>query len=979
MGENVALLFTDVVDSTLTTQGLGEERAMALWTEHDRRARDLLRLHRGREIDRSDGFLLLFDNAADAARYAVDYHAAMAKLSLSARVGLHVGTVTLRRASVEDVALGAKPIEVEGLAKPLAARVMAMARGGQTLLSAAARQSLADALDPALEIRGHGHYSLKGIADPMEVFELGVVARCSFTPPGDADKSYRVVRDGDLWQPVREIRRHLPAERDAFVGRDADLQAIARRFDDGARLVTLLGPGGTGKTRLAIRYGRGWLGDWPGGVWFCDLSEAASLDGIHFAVGSALGVRLGAGDSATQLAEAIAGRGRCLVVLDNFEQVAQHGAATVGRWLDGAPEAAYIVTSRERLGLAGEAVQPVEPLPLDGPAIELFEVRSRALRPDFRLDTAQRSFVAEIVTLLDGLPLAIELAAARTSVLSPAQLLPRLRDRFQLLAARGGAGRQATLWATIDWSWQLLGAWEQAALEQCSVFEGGFTLAAAEALIDLTPWPEAPPVIDSVQALVDKSLLRRWVPVAAPPRHELDEPYFGMYLSIHEYTLEKRRRRGADHEAALIERHGRFFAAFGSDDAIEALASQGGPQRHHALRHELDNIVAACRRAAMRRDGEIAVACYRAAWEVLALQGPFGLGVSLGADVVAIEGLDTQLVEAARLSYVEALVRTGATEDVEAHLNESLDRVRAIGDRKLECRVLVRLGNVCLWQGRLDEAGAHYAAALAASRDVHSRLLEARTQGNLAIVRHEQGRPAEAQVHYEAALVIEREIGSLRDEAITMCNLADLLGGLGETERARATFGAALALLRELGDRDTEAVTLQQLGSFELGQGLVDESLGTLRVALALARELGNRRVQGFVLRSLAEALGARGDFDEARAAFEQLFAILRALPNRRSEADANACFAELELHEGRVAEAVARLAEAEAVLRDLDDRPLLAQLLCTRALADMALADRTAAQAALDEATRIAASLNAGPASALARRIEHVSRAIAS
>ena len=653
MGEIVALLFTDVVDSTLTTQRLGDERALALWTEHDRRARDLLRRHHGREIDRADGFLLLFDSAADAARHALDYHAAMAELGLAARAGLHVGPVVLRQASADDVALGAKPVEVEGLAKPLAARVMAMARGGQTLLSAAARQALEGAgLDPATQIRSHGHYRLKGIDEPVEVFELGAVPQCSFTPPADADKSYRVVRSGDLWQPVREIPRHLPAERDAFVGRGADLQAIARHFDDGARLVTLLGPGGTGKTRLAVRYGHAWLGDWPGGVWFCDLSEASTLDGIHYAVGSALGVRLGAGDAAAQLAEAIAGRGRCLVVLDNFEQVAQHAAATIGRWLDGAPEAAFMVTSRERLNVAGEVVQPVEPLPLDGPAIELFVVRAQAQRPGFVLDDAQRAAVAEVTRLLDGLPLAIELAAARIAVLSPAQLVLRLRDRFALLAGRGGTGRQATLRAAIDWSWQLLSAWEQSAFEQCSVFEGGFTLAAAEAVIDLAPWPEAPPVVDAMQALLDKSLLRRWVPPQASARQELDEPYFGMYLSIHEYATEKRRQRGLEVERTLQLRHGRFFAAFGSDAAIEALATHGGMQRQQALRQELDNLLAACRRAVIRGDGEVAVACYRAAWEVLALQGPFGVAVTLGGEIAAMPGLDVPLAETARITHV---------------------------------------------------------------------------------------------------------------------------------------------------------------------------------------------------------------------------------------------------------------------------------------------------------------------------------------
>lgn len=979
MSEIVALLFTDIVDSTLTTQRMGDGPALALWTEHDRRARDLLRRHHGREIDRADGFLLLFDSAVDAARYALDYHAALSELGLAARAGLHVGPVVLRQASAEDVALGAKPTEVDGLAKPFAARVMALTRGGQTLLSAATRQALeGGALDPSVQVRSHGHYRLKGIDEPVEVFELGVVPHCSFTPPIDADKSYRVVRMGDLWQPVRRIPRHLPSERDAFVGRSGDLQAIAGHFDAGTRLVTLLGPGGIGKTRLAVRYGHAWIGDWSGGVWFCDLSEASTLDGIHYAAGRALGVRLGAGDEPERLAEAIAGHGRCLVILDNFEQVAPHGAATVGRWLDGAPEAAFLVTSRERLNLAGEVVQPVDPLPPDGPAIELFVVRARLHRPDFVLDDEQRAVVAEVTTLLDGLPLAVELAAARTAVLSPAQLLLRLRDRFSLLAARGGTGRQATMRATIDWSWQLLSAWEQSALEQCSVFEGGFTLAAAEAVVDLSAWPDAPPVIDVVQALVEKSLLRRWVPQPAPPRHELDEPYFGMYLSIHEYAAEKRCQRGADAERALHERHGRYFAAFGSDAAIEALATHGGDQRQHALRHELDNLVSASRRAVARRDGEVAVACYRAAWEVLALQGPFGVAVTLGAEVAAIEGLDIRLAETTRLSHAEALLRVGAAEALEARLAEALDRVRGVGERKLEGRILGRIGNICLWEGRLGEAHIRYAAALDCFRDVGSQLLEARMLGNLAIVRHEQGHPAEALAHYENALAIEREIGSQRDEAITLCNLADLLGGQGLTERARATFTAALALLRKLGDRDTEAVTLHQVGEFELGQGLVNEALATLQAALALTQEIGNRAVQAFVLRSLGEALLENDDTEGAREAFEQAVAMMRVAPNRRMEAHAIGGLAALALRQGRTAEAAAHLAKAEATLRKLDDRPLLADLMCTRALIDLARSDGTAARAALAEAERIATELNAGAASGLGRRIQRVRQALA-
>ena len=605
-----ALVFTDVVESTQLVGRLGDARAADVWSAHDRRARELVARLGGREIDRTDGFFLIFERARDAARFAVEYHDAIADLDLAARVGIHVGAVLLRRNAAEDVARGAKPLEVEGVAKPLAARVMSLARGGQTLITDAARGALAGAVPDDVEIECHGYFRLKGIDEPVEIFELGLRGRSPLLPPADTDKAYRVVRAGELWSPVREVRHNLPAERDVFVGRGADLRALATRFDQGNRLVTLLGPGGTGKTRLARRYGAGWLGEWPGGVCFCDLSEARSLDGIYFAVASALGVPLSREDPAMQLGHAIAGRGRCLVIVDNFEQVVEHAAATVGRWLDRAAQASFLVTSRERLHLSGEVTFAVEPLPVEEDAIELFAARARAQRADFVLNGANRPAVAEVVRLLDGLPLAIELAAARVGVLSPAQLVERMRDRFALIAGgRGATARQATLRGAIDWSWELLAPWEQAAFAQCSTFDGGFTLDAAEAVVDLTVWADAPPVMDVIEALANKSLLRTWVP-GEQGRYDIEEPHFGMYLSIHEYAAEKLEVAGSQARRLAEDRHGRYFAGFGTDDALEALSRHGGVMRRRALALELDNLVAACDRATIRDDHGIATATF---------------------------------------------------------------------------------------------------------------------------------------------------------------------------------------------------------------------------------------------------------------------------------------------------------------------------------------------------------------------------------
>jgi len=957
-----ALLLTDLMDSTLLGERLGDTRAAELWAEHDRRARDLLARHHGRELDRTDGFLLLFDDTAEAARFALSYHRAIAELGLNARAALHVGPVTLRANAPEDLARGARLIDIDGLAMPVVARIMALARGRQTLVTAAARSALGAALPVGAEIESHGHYRLKGIEAPIEVFELGTRDASPFAPPADVEKAYRVVRVGDLWRPVREVRHSLPAERDAFVGRTADLRALAARLDAGTRLLTVLGPGGTGKTRFVRRYGWAWLGDWPGGVYFCDLSDARSLDGIFFAVASALEVPLGREDAGVQLGHAIAGRGRCLIILDNFEQVVQHAPATLGRWLDRAPDAAFVVTSRERLHLRGEEIFPIEPLPLEQDAIELFAIRARAQRPDFLLSESNRAAVAEVVRLLDGLPLAIELAAARVRVLSPAQLVERMRDRFALLAgARSAAARQATLRAAIDWSWELLTPYEQAAFAQCSTFDGGFTLEAAEAVLDLSAWAQAPPAMDVVQALSDKSLLRTWVP-PGQSRYDIEEPYFGMYLSIHEYAAEKLTASGREAERAAEERHGRYFAGFGSDEALEALSRDGGVKQRRALALELDNLVAACRRAVARGDSERAVHAYCATWEVLDLQGPCALGITLGSQVLAIDGLDASQRAAALLSRATSLRRAGRGEEAGAEFERALALAREVRDRRREAGVLNNLGNLRRDQGRMEDARAHLEAALAIAREVGNRRLEGNLLGNLGNLHGEQGRLEAARLYFEQALAIHREVGNRRIEGIDTSNLGNVCREQGRMEDAWECYQQALAIHREVGNRRDEGIVIGNLGLLRSDQGRMEEARALYEAALTIDREVGDRRHEGFILGVLGNLLREQGRVDDARVHFDQALAIHRAVGNRRSEGSVLGSLGELLARQGRFGEAREALRAGEALLREVGDQLGLVILLCDCGHAEVTAGDLGAAGAALAAAETAAKTLGAGP-----------------
>jgi predicted ATPase len=981
-----ALLLIDVVDSTKLSQALGDVRMAQVWAAHDRLARDMLNLHNGREIDKTDGFLLLFESASEAATYAVAYHRAIAGLDppLRARAGLHLGEIILTQNAAADVARGAKPLELDGLAKPTAARIMSLAIGGQTLLSAAAHAALAS-LSDGLSVRSHGHYRLKGIAEPMELLELGVPGEPPFSPPPDTATSYRVIPWEASWRPAREIPHSLPAERDEFVGRGKDLQGLAARLDAGERFVTVLGMGGAGKTRLVRRYAWTWLGDWPGGVYFCDLSEARSVGGIAFAVAAALDVPLGTDEPITQLGRVIAGRGKCLLLLDNFEQVSALAAATLTPWLERAPQASFVVTSREVLALPAEHVMPLEPLAIDGAGVELFAVRARARKADFELTASNRPIVQEIVALLDGLPLAIELAAARVVALAPRQLLARLKDRFQILVgARGAPARQATLRSAIDWSWALLTPWEQGALAHASVFVGGFTLDAAENVLELSAWPQAPSVVDVVQSLVERSLLRVQTP-GVGQRLEIDELHFGMYASIQEYAAEKLCQfddaSAPTHNAVAAgaaERHGRYFARFGTTAALDELQTVGGAARLQALSREADNLVAACRRAIGRTDAPVAAATFAATWAVLLPRGPYRLATELGRQVLALDTLGP--ADRGRATHTLAVVLrfTGQSDEALQHFEIALRLRREAGDRRAQGRTLYGMGDVYGVLGRMDESLQCLQDALSISREMGDGRTESMCLDSQANRSSDSGRMGDALRLYQMALALCREHGFRPSEGHELCNLGIWHSLMGNSEEALRYFTDALAIAREWGDRRVEGHVLGDRGWVHLRHGRLAEASDDLQAALGIALDAGNRRFEVNVRQRLGDLYLHQGWLEGAQEQFEQALALARESGYRFGEGRTLGRLGRLHTALGALGQARQALAAGEAILREVNDLWEIAVLHCFFGECERAVGDLAAADLHLLTASRLAEGLDAGPESELGREIAKLRTALA-
>jgi predicted ATPase/class 3 adenylate cyclase/Tfp pilus assembly protein PilF len=930
------LLISDIVDSTELNAVVGDAVMAALWRTHDHTARELMRVWRGQEVARSDGFLVLFPTANDAVAFALAYHDALRRLDIrfKARVGIHAGAVDLRENSPDDRSQGAPQVEVDGVALPLAARVMAAALGGQTLLTG----SVIQALDTSTEFsfRSHGHWRLKGIPDPLELFEVGA-HDAPFVPPPDSAKAHRVVKMIGEWVPAREIPNNLPAERDEFVGRSDALESLARLLDGKARLVTLLGIGGIGKTRLALRHAQTWLGDYPGGAWFCDLSTARGIEGIVYAVAQALDVPLGKSDPVQQIGAAIGARGFCIVVLDTFEQVARHAEVTLGVWMAQAPKAKFMVTSREVLGIAGEKTLVLAPM-ADEDGAELFIDRAAAVGQRFKKTGSDGPSIASLVKLLDGLPLAIELAAARARVMSPRTLLDRMSERFTLLATRGGRlDRQMTLRAALDWSWDLLAVVEKTALAELSVFRGGFGLAAVEAVVTGGNDARTFPPVDLLQSLLDKSFVR-----------QTGDYRFDLLQSVQEYAAQHLRTEGRfDGSGSAVAlsaeiRHGSFY---GSMDEAEVTSPQSA---------ELDNLVTACLRAVARADSLTATRTVRLTWAVLELRGPIKSGLELASAVLSIPRLAPEMLAEVLLIKGRALRTLGQIEASIVSFDEALSIAQNIGDRRLEARALGNLGRPSSNRSRMNDAWRQISRGLELAEEIKDDTLRCDLLNALGTLNDYSGKSNEALLNYQGALASATAAGNRRWIAGILGNLGNIFYRQGKVDAARSAYEQGIELAREVGHRTWEGNMLCNLGLLRHAEGRDVEGRELLERSLQTAREIGQARLEVTALCNLGILEEGMTLLADAHAHLTSALVIAKALGDARAQGQVLGYLGLVQTRRGLVADGRVALEEGNSLLGAGIDDPDLGVLLCCSASAFAFAGDRHDALAALSMALAI-------------------------
>jgi predicted ATPase/class 3 adenylate cyclase len=819
----VTLLFTDIEGSTNALRALGPAYSQAL-SRHRALVRSACERYDGREMDtQGDAFLVVFGRASDAVTAAADAQRALAAepwpdgVALRVRMGIHTGEPELGDEGYVGIDLH------------LAARICAAANGGQVLLSRATRDLVGDEPLPGGSVRDLGEHRLKDFELPQRLYQLeGPGLEAEFAPP----------RTGST------VRLPLPSNR--LVGRErelAELRELVGRPD--VRVVTLTGPGGTGKSRLALEHAWEAVERFTDGVVLVRLATVSDPELVPSAIAAALGIREpGSRPLLDAVGDHLAER-ELLLVVDNVEHVIE-AAPLLALLFERAPKLRILATSRLPLRLRGEHVVDVEPLPQED-AASLFAERARAADRRFDLD-AEAETVAEICRRLDGLPLAIELAAARIAVLTPRVLL----ERLGLALLTGGAAdlpeRHRTLAATFEWSYELLTPSQRDLHIALSVFTGGCTLEAVEAVCG------ADGVLDDLSALLSGGLLRR--------EDMGGEPRFRMLQPIQEFAAAKL-------EASVLGDEVRErYALWATALAEEADVELGGPDQAvwlDRLEVELANIRAALEWSVANARSDLVLRIASALGRFWRAHGHMTEAREwLAAGLAAREATEPSLRARALWTAARQAMAQKDRAAAVPLLEEALELFRTLGQGRDEVFALSELGFAALTDGDLDRAEALCSSAVETARLLGDDRAVSGAVSQLAAVRGVRGDHAGALELHEEAVSLRRRLGDrmLVTNALHNLGIASLLAD--DVERAESAFREALTYARDLGDSLHTAGALCGLGQAALLAGAHDGATERLLAALSIYDELNDNHGRGECVDGLAAIAAASGDPEEA-------------------------------------------------------------------------------------------------------------------
>jgi predicted ATPase/class 3 adenylate cyclase len=798
----ITFLFTDIEGSTRRWEA-DPATMRAVMERHDLLLTEAIETNGGRvvlERGEGDSFFAVFERPAAAVSAALDSQRALVaerwpdSTPVKVRMAIHTGEADA---------------QIRGPEVNRAARIRAVAHGGQVVVSSVSESLTQGSLPPGASLLDLGEYRLKDLSRPERVYQLVHPQLPAQFPP---------------LKSLDAFSHNLPIQVTSFIGRELEIADLTKALE-GSRMVTLTGTGGTGKTRLALQVVGSLVDSFAEGVYFVDLAPVSDPGLVTQAVASALSVREA---SDTNLVEQVIeklGRGRQLLLMDNCEHLIDAAARLSSDLLARCPQLTILATSREALNIAGESVWRVPSLSLPeeqrqdleevgrSEAVRLFVERAGAAKRDFVLSDANRDAVAHICRRLDGVPLAIELAAARTSSLTPEEIMQRLADRFRLLTggSRTAMARQQTLEAAVDWSHDLLTPAEQVLFRRLSVFSGGFDISAAES-VGAGEQVDKADILDLLARLVDRSL------VVADDSRE-GGTRFRLLETLRQYGRKKLLDSG---EAELFQRrHFEHYLEF----AETALRERRHDQNLwlDRLEVELNNFRVALEWA-VRSDGDLELRLAGGVGWLWAIRGPYREGRDRMIEILGrrVEGSASRarvLGHAAALSLYRGDKATAVR-----FAEESTDISRELGDESGFSESISRLGFAEWSAGELDSA----------------------------------------QKHFEQASEIWRQQGRPRRLAYTTQMLADIAASKGDMRAARELVDESVALARSKDDNRSLMLATNTDGRISLFEGDVDRAARRFAESLRLARNHGDQAFMTVGLAGSMAAAAATGDLVRA-------------------------------------------------------------------------------------------------------------------
>ena len=926
--DSLTFLFTDIEGSTQLWEQHPESMKLAL-ARHDEILRQAIERHGGHVFKTvGDAFYAAFANAPDALWAALDaqreLHAeSWGETVIRVRMALHSGAAEQRHADYFGPPLNR------------AARLMAAGHGGQTLFSAATKDLLQNQLPEGVDLRDMGERRLKDLASPEHIYQLLALGLPAEFPP---------------LKTLDAFRTNLPAQLTSFIGREKEIASI-KQLVIANRLTTLTGPGGTGKTRLSLQVASSLLDSFPDGAWFIELAPLADPALIPQTVATTLGLHQETGRPLLEILTNYLREKKVLLILDNCEHVIEASAQLAEALLQACPNLCILVSSREALGIPGEAAYRVPSLSLPDTrlaqsaetlrqceAARLFMDRAKTALPTFVITNENAGAVGQVCARLDGIPLAIELAAARVKLLKVEQIAERLDDRFRLLTggSRTALPRQQTLRALIDWSYDLLPESERVLLRRFSVFAGGWTLEAAE-MVCQGPGIDDYNVLDPLAQLVNKSLVVVDADDSAETRYRLLE-------TVRQYAREKLSETGEG--MAVRDLHLQYFLGL----VERAEPELTGPKESEWLKrlgNELDNLRAALEWS-LKQDVQVGLRLASALMRYWPTHNHIPEGIDWLSQLLRQPAASTPNAARARALMTLGNLHNSQFQGVNAQpfAEAGLALYRALGDTRGVAFAIYVLGNALCAQDNYAAGRPLMFESLTLYRALGDRLGTAIVLGRIGVTDNEDY--ARAWVYLQESLELCRELGWASAIAFLLSSLSQWAFRSGDYAAARSWLTESMEIYRSLGSSDMN-LNLGRLGELALREGDYKQAHAYLEESLFLARESGRVNMSHWFLAHLGYVALRQHDQAQARLIFIEAQQGFKAAGLKIGVAYSLEGLASLAVLQGQPEQAARLFAWADATRETVGD---------TRPPTEQADVDRDLAtiHTQLDEATFTAA-----------------------